>query len=142
MILQACICHFFQVLTVDNLKETQECIVSQTGAVIPVSEPSNPPETEQEPPKSPDTPEPPKEIIRLVPGYLALCPHCGYLSEDFNRCQRCRTKMPDEPKAVPTTATMNKQVQDKKDALGAKTVKVPLTAAAKLTPKPNSKLDD
>lgn len=124
-------------MTVDNLSESQECIVSQSGAVIPVTQPSKPPEPEPEPepPKSPEKPpEPPKEVVRIIPGYLAVCSHCGYLSEDFNKCQRCRTKMPDEPKAIPSSTTLNKQTEQK----GTKTVKVGMLAG-KLTPKLSSK---
>ncbi|XP_036141306.1 uncharacterized protein LOC114254295 isoform X2 [Monomorium pharaonis] len=29
----------------------------------------------------------------LVEGMLALCPHCGYSSLYFNRCERCNTKL-------------------------------------------------
>lgn len=122
-------------LTVDNLSESQECIVSQSGAVIPVSEP-NPPASE--PPKSPEKPpEPFKEVPRLQPGYLALCNHCGYLSEDFNRCQRCRTKMPDDPKAVPTAATLAKQEAELNKKID--TSKTKSNTLARLTPKQNGK---
>ncbi|KAJ8931084.1 hypothetical protein NQ314_016048 [Rhamnusium bicolor] len=34
------------------------------------------------------TPEPPKELPKFVPGMLALCAACGYLSEDFAKCIR------------------------------------------------------
>ncbi|XP_011707959.1 PREDICTED: uncharacterized protein LOC105462807 [Wasmannia auropunctata] len=32
----------------------------------------------------------------LVKGMLALCPHCGYSSLHFNRCERCNTKLKTE----------------------------------------------
>ncbi|TGZ49294.1 Sentrin-specific protease [Temnothorax longispinosus] len=38
----------------------------------------------------------------LVKGMLALCPHCGYSSLHFNRCERCNTKLKiEEVKSVP-----------------------------------------
>ncbi|XP_071581214.1 uncharacterized protein [Temnothorax nylanderi] len=47
---------------------------------------------------SPQTPEEPI----LVKGMLALCPHCGYSSLHFNRCERCNTKLKiEEVKSVP-----------------------------------------
>ncbi|XP_018399292.1 PREDICTED: uncharacterized protein LOC108777009 isoform X1 [Cyphomyrmex costatus] len=36
----------------------------------------------------------------LVEGMLALCPHCGYSSLYFNRCERCNTKL-DGVKSIP-----------------------------------------
>nr|XP_022918733.1 uncharacterized protein LOC111427716 [Onthophagus taurus] len=46
--------------------------------------------------ESPESPvfEPPKELPKIIPGKLAVCTHCGYLSEDFNKCTRCKTKLP------------------------------------------------
>ncbi|XP_065164510.1 uncharacterized protein [Atheta coriaria] len=53
------------------------------------------------PPKIPTPPlEPPEEPPKLIPGKMAVCTNCGFLSEDFNRCQRCRRKLPDNSKAV------------------------------------------
>ncbi|XP_036141062.1 uncharacterized protein LOC105830930 isoform X2 [Monomorium pharaonis] len=38
----------------------------------------------------------------LVTGMLALCPHCGYSSLHFNRCERCNTKLKiEEVKSIP-----------------------------------------
>ncbi|XP_011631462.1 uncharacterized protein LOC105423416 isoform X2 [Pogonomyrmex barbatus] len=38
----------------------------------------------------------------LVKGMLALCPHCGYSSLHFNRCERCNTKLKsEEVKSIP-----------------------------------------
>ncbi|KYQ55911.1 Sentrin-specific protease 7 [Trachymyrmex zeteki] len=38
----------------------------------------------------------------LVKGMLALCPHCGYSSLFFNRCERCNTKIKiDGVKSIP-----------------------------------------
>ncbi|XP_025270325.1 uncharacterized protein LOC105249552 isoform X2 [Camponotus floridanus] len=36
-----------------------------------------------------------------VKGMLALCPHCGYSSLHFNRCERCNTKLNEEVKSIP-----------------------------------------
>ncbi|XP_028149197.2 uncharacterized protein LOC114342259 isoform X1 [Diabrotica virgifera virgifera] len=60
----------------------------------------NPPE----PPKSP-VPPPVKETPKLVKGMLAVCACCGFLSEDFNKCQRCFRKLPDTVKAMPDPRT-------------------------------------
>ncbi|XP_011707812.1 PREDICTED: uncharacterized protein LOC105462704 isoform X2 [Wasmannia auropunctata] len=38
----------------------------------------------------------------MVKGMLALCPHCGYSSLHFNRCERCNTKLKtEEVKSIP-----------------------------------------
>ncbi|KAL6436026.1 hypothetical protein ACFW04_005678 [Cataglyphis niger] len=37
----------------------------------------------------------------LVKGMFALCPHCGYSSLHFNRCERCNTKFTEEVKSIP-----------------------------------------
>lgn len=38
----------------------------------------------------------------MVKGMLALCPHCGYSSLFFNRCERCNTKIKiDGVKSIP-----------------------------------------
>ncbi|XP_072750156.1 uncharacterized protein [Anoplolepis gracilipes] len=39
----------------------------------------------------------------LVKGMFALCPHCGYSSLHFNRCERCSTKLTEEVKSIPIT---------------------------------------
>lgn len=49
------------------------------------------------------SPEPVKEMPKLIPGQLAVCMHCGYLSEDFNKCLRCKRKFPDDVKSIPST---------------------------------------
>ncbi|KAJ8985564.1 hypothetical protein NQ317_011524 [Molorchus minor] len=60
------------------------------------------PQLPTEPPKPP-SPELQKEIPKYVPGMLALCAGCGYLSEDFSKCIRCNRKLPDNVKAIPAT---------------------------------------
>ncbi|CAL1674389.1 unnamed protein product [Lasius platythorax] len=37
----------------------------------------------------------------LVKGMFAICPHCGYSSLHFNRCERCNTKLTEEVKSIP-----------------------------------------
>ncbi|KAG5874832.1 hypothetical protein JTB14_009289 [Gonioctena quinquepunctata] len=58
------------------------------------------PQPSVEPPK-PSSPERGKDLPKLVPGMLALCGACGYLSEDFAKCIRCQRKLPDNVKAIP-----------------------------------------
>lgn len=110
----------------ENISETQECIISQTGQIISLqpdaqeiietTEPT--PTPEKTLPQQPPPPlEPQREIPRVVPGFLALCKYCGYLSEHFNKCQRCRTKMPDEPKAIPMQNNVAKQQAESKKEL-------------------------
>ncbi|XP_046392119.1 uncharacterized protein LOC124160329 isoform X2 [Ischnura elegans] len=41
------------------------------------------------------------EERKLVPGKVAHCQYCGYHSEDFNRCDRCRRKVPVNCKEMP-----------------------------------------
>lgn len=36
--------------------------------------------------------------------------HCGYLSEDFNKCLRCKRKLPEDVKSVSVTTTNNKVI--------------------------------
>lgn len=69
--------------------------------------------------EKPPSPEPPKEVPRFVPGRLAVCMHCGYLSEDFNKCLRCKRKLPEDvksmiaPNAVGKTAKLQRNVSPK-----------------------------
>lgn len=37
--------------------------------------------------------------------------HCGYLSEDFNKCLRCKRKLPEDAKSVPVNSTNNKALE-------------------------------
>lgn len=34
-------------------------------------------------------------------GMLAVCQSCGYTSNDFNYCQRCKRKLPIDCKSIP-----------------------------------------
>lgn len=57
-----------------------------------------------------------KEQAKFIPGKLAVCMHCGYLSEDFNKCLRCKRKLPEDVKSVSVTTTNNKVVDTLKNA--------------------------
>ncbi|XP_046586106.1 uncharacterized protein LOC107224533 isoform X1 [Neodiprion lecontei] len=46
------------------------------------------------------------EEPKYVDGKLAVCQHCGISSIDFNRCQRCKTKLPDDVKNIPMTIAL------------------------------------
>lgn len=63
-----------------------------------------------------DSTEQVKEQPKFVPGKLAVCMHCGYLSEDFNKCLRCRRKLPEDVKSVSVTSTNNKVVETLKSS--------------------------
>ncbi|XP_033211102.1 uncharacterized protein LOC117169082 isoform X2 [Belonocnema kinseyi] len=41
-----------------------------------------------------------EEVVYKV-GELAVCPHCGFLSSTFHRCQRCKRKLSEGVKSVP-----------------------------------------
>ncbi|XP_076637053.1 uncharacterized protein LOC143349590 isoform X4 [Colletes latitarsis] len=48
-----------------------------------------------------------------IEGMLAVCSHCGISSIDFNRCSRCRRKLPKDVKSIP----MSMGMQEKKDTM-------------------------
>ncbi|XP_076176267.1 uncharacterized protein LOC143151224 isoform X2 [Ptiloglossa arizonensis] len=48
-----------------------------------------------------------------VEGMLAVCSHCGISSIDFNRCLRCKRKLPKDVKSIPMTMGM----QEKKETM-------------------------
>ena len=58
------------------------------------------------------SPEPSKETPTYVAGRLAVCMHCGYLSEDFNNCLRCKTKLPEDVKSVLVSDQNNLKTAD------------------------------
>lgn len=60
-------------------------------------------------------PEPVKDQPKYVPGMLALCGACGYLSEDFNKCMRCQRKLPENVKSI--TATLRSTNGQKRDMI-------------------------
>ena len=37
-------------------------------------------------------------VPKRVPGKVALCKHCGNMSDDHATCSRCRRKLPDDVK--------------------------------------------
>ncbi|XP_012286581.1 uncharacterized protein LOC105703068 isoform X2 [Orussus abietinus] len=53
------------------------------------------------------------EEPKFIEGMLAVCPNCGITSNDFNRCLRCKTKLPEDVKAIPVTTSM----QAKKESM-------------------------
>ncbi|XP_031345949.1 uncharacterized protein LOC116172807 isoform X2 [Photinus pyralis] len=76
----------------------QEGNLSQEGEVqeqIPKVDSSE----EQHKSSSPESPD--LEAPHYIPGLLAVCNHCGYTSENFRRCLRCRYKLPDDVKTRP-----------------------------------------
>ncbi|CAL7933808.1 unnamed protein product [Xylocopa violacea] len=48
-----------------------------------------------------------------IEGMLAVCSHCGISSMDFNRCLRCKRKLPKDVKTIPMTMGM----QEKKETM-------------------------
>ncbi|GJQ67547.1 hypothetical protein Trydic_g8358 [Trypoxylus dichotomus] len=91
----------------------------------------------EDPPKPP-TPEPPKEQPKYIQGMLAVCSHCGYLSEDFNKCLRCKRKLPEDVKSVAAADQSPTKKNDKLCPIPEK-LKANTMAAAKAngTPKSN-----
>ncbi|KAF5296827.1 hypothetical protein FQA39_LY12345 [Lamprigera yunnana] len=61
------------------------------------------------------SPEPEIEAPQYIPGYLAVCNHCGYTSENFRRCLRCRFKLPEDVKSRPLSSSHG--TNGKKDLL-------------------------
>ncbi|KAK0097070.1 hypothetical protein PV326_003409 [Microctonus aethiopoides] len=53
------------------------------------------------------------EEPKFIEGKFAVCPNCGISSMDFNRCSRCKKKLPNDVKQMP----MNTTPQQKKEAL-------------------------
>ncbi|XP_015114998.1 uncharacterized protein LOC107039748 [Diachasma alloeum] len=49
------------------------------------------------------------EDRKFIENQLAVCPHCGCCSMDFNKCARCKTKLPDNPKTVPLLDNQKKE---------------------------------
>ncbi|XP_044266946.1 uncharacterized protein LOC123012840 isoform X2 [Tribolium madens] len=77
--------------------------------VLQVIEQEPPPLVESSP--KPPSPEPPKELPpKIIEGLLAVCQICGYLSEDFNKCMRCKRKLPENVKSVPAVNSNGKKV--------------------------------
>lgn len=62
-----------------------------------------------------------KENPRYVPGKLAVCTNCGYLSEDFNKCLRCRRKLPDDVKSMAANTNIKQQNNKHKIAIPSQT---------------------
>lgn len=48
-----------------------------------------------------------------IEGMLAVCSHCGISSIDFNRCLRCKRKLPKDVKSISMTMGM----QEKKETM-------------------------
>ncbi|XP_011307387.1 uncharacterized protein [Fopius arisanus] len=58
---------------------------------------------------SPDESNFSTEDRKFVDNQLAVCAHCGCCSMDFNRCARCKTKIPDNPKTVPMVMSQKRE---------------------------------
>ncbi|XP_076053442.1 uncharacterized protein LOC143032481 isoform X3 [Oratosquilla oratoria] len=44
---------------------------------------------------------------RCIPGQMAVCTYCGILSEDFNRCQRCKKQLPSNVRTMEASGTQS-----------------------------------
>ncbi|XP_012137297.1 uncharacterized protein LOC100878812 [Megachile rotundata] len=67
-------------------------------------------------PRSPDensNPVQQNEEPIYIDGMLAVCSHCGFSSLDFNRCLRCKRKLPKDVKSIPMTMG----IQEKKETM-------------------------
>lgn len=73
---------------------------------------------------------PVEEAPRCIPGLMALCPFCGISSQDFNKCYRCRRKLPENCKVVRADSTakpaVDRQFDDKEQEVEKKKPKVSL----------------
>ncbi|KAK9879547.1 hypothetical protein WA026_006617 [Henosepilachna vigintioctopunctata] len=72
---------------------------------LPLKEPS---------PVREHSPEPVKEVEqpKYIEGKMAVCGYCGILSDDFNKCMRCKTKLPENVKAI-LAISSSKKGEDK-----------------------------
>ncbi|XP_063914137.1 uncharacterized protein LOC135130642 isoform X2 [Zophobas morio] len=71
-------------------------------------------------PVAPSSPEPQKDLPpKIIEGQLAVCAICGYVSEDFNRCMRCKRKLPENVKAIPASSNNGKKM-DLRSAMAEK----------------------
>ncbi|XP_076235982.1 uncharacterized protein LOC143180264 isoform X3 [Calliopsis andreniformis] len=71
---------------------------------------------QEQSPSSPDensTPVQQNEEPIYIEGMLAVCSHCGISSIDFNRCLRCKRKLPKDVKSIP----MSMGIQEKKETM-------------------------
>lgn len=80
-----------------SMEETMEVEDTSFQSSISSTQKQPSPTSEQ---LKPPTPEPPKEQPKYIQGMLAVCSNCGYLSEDFNKCLRCKRKLPEDVKSV------------------------------------------
>ncbi|KAK9679974.1 Ulp1 protease family, C-terminal catalytic domain, partial [Popillia japonica] len=126
-----------------SIEETME--VEDTSFQSSTSSISKQPSPIPEEPPKPPTPEPPKEQPKYIHGMLAVCTNCGYLSEDFNKCLRCKRKLPEDVKSIAagdqsvTKKNDNKVLQEKPKPSPAVAPKTNGTAKSSATPTPRKK---
>ncbi|KAF7287034.1 hypothetical protein GWI33_002419 [Rhynchophorus ferrugineus] len=75
------------------------------------------------------TPEPPKEVPKLIPGKLAVCSYCGYTGEDFNKCTRCSRKLPENVRSIDAPVKTNILKSDSTKELSSQGTSVTKTSA-------------
>nr|XP_033339479.1 sentrin-specific protease 7-like [Megalopta genalis] len=75
--------------TTENDSSQENSAASLDNSHISPDENSNPIQQNEEP--------------MCIEGMLAVCSHCGFSSIDFNRCLRCKRKLPKDVKSIPMT---------------------------------------
>ncbi|XP_008206476.1 uncharacterized protein LOC100122748 isoform X2 [Nasonia vitripennis] len=75
--------------------------VETTTVVTNVVETKSPGKSNNSSPSTLTHPPPSKTAPKYVEGMLAVCPYCGMSAIDFNTCQRCKRRLPDDVKAIP-----------------------------------------
>lgn len=51
------------------------------------------------------------QVVKVRPGLLAVCPHCGILSSILSKCQRCQKGLPENVKIISSDACHKASVQ-------------------------------
>ncbi|XP_044752957.1 uncharacterized protein LOC123312542 isoform X2 [Coccinella septempunctata] len=87
-------------------EDSNETSGNHQGVAESQTQPTQTPATEDQ------SPELTKEVEqpRYIEGKMAVCGYCGYLSDDFNKCMRCKTKLPENVKAITANS---KKVENK-----------------------------
>ncbi|KAL3281480.1 hypothetical protein HHI36_004689 [Cryptolaemus montrouzieri] len=91
----------------DNNYQTTPVADPQLQVTLPAPSPPLMNEPSPEPVEEP-SPVREVEVPKYIEGKMAVCGYCGILSDDFNKCMRCKTKLPENVKAIAAVGSMKK----------------------------------